>query len=529
MAPGNSLSVREAAAAVVVTAGVVYSLKVMTDYKSSKKRLPPGPESYPFIGHMLSLPRSSDHLLYASMSDIIGLSVMGQTIIVLNSAEAASEILDKCSSIHSGRAQIPAVSDKDLMDWGQGIAFLNNNDRWRRDRRMLHEALHKGVVPRYYPAQEKQIQALVGRLLNTPSTLEAFTQELRFALGATIPHSRYGYLPTSPNDDWIVAASAATDHIAQAAQPTKFIVNFIPGLKHLPDWFPGTSWKRTIKNWRQHKEYITAAPYDWTKEQIVSTKKLILVFKLSLDVTKKWNNPLSIVQNLLSAFPDYTPDTEDDTHIKLMSATMFGGGLASSIATVSFFILAMVIYPEVAQKIQGEVDRVLGNAERLPIVQDRDQMPYVLSTLLEVQRWQPVNPLAIPHAAMEDGEYKGYHIPKGSIVMDNTWAITCDESIYPEPGRFNPDRFLDSKAPLSPAFGYGRRICPGSHFAEANLFLLISTLMYIVDIQRVVDENGQEAIPEIKMMQDSTVSCRNYKETCLNRNSFQAWSLRMMF
>lgn len=40
------------------------------------------------------------------------------------------------------------------------------------------------------------------------------------AIGATLLHSTYGYLPTSPDDDWIIRASAATDHIAQAAQPT---------------------------------------------------------------------------------------------------------------------------------------------------------------------------------------------------------------------------------------------------------------------------------------------------------------------
>ncbi|EUC65968.1 cytochrome P450 family protein, partial [Rhizoctonia solani AG-3 Rhs1AP] len=443
---------------------------------------------------MLSMPRTFEHVTYANIgkelnSDIVALTAMGQTIVVLNSAEAASELLDKRSSIYSGRAQIPAVTDKDMMDWGQGVVFLDNSGRWRRDRRMLHEALHKGVVPRYYPAQEKQIQALVGRLLNTPSTLEAFVQELRFALGATLLYSTYGYLPTSPDDDWIARASAATDHIAQAAQPTKFIVNFIPALKYLPGWFPGMGWKQTLKNWREHKEYTTAAPYNWTKEQI-----------------RNGTAAPSIVQNLLSAFPDYTPDVDDDAHIELMSATMFGGGLETSIATASFFILAMVLYPKVALKVQEELDRVLGAAERFPTVHDREQLPYVRRTLLELLRWQPVNPLALPHAAMDDDEYREYHIPKGSIVIGNTWAITRDKTIYPNPECFNPDRFLDPKVPPAPAFGYGRRICPGSHFADANLFLLISTLMYIFDIQRAVDANGQEIIPEIKMAIDSTVS-----------------------
>ncbi|CAE7100556.1 unnamed protein product [Rhizoctonia solani] len=509
MTLGNSLNMKELAVIASVTVGAAYWLKVLAD--SPKKHLPPGPKRFPLIGHMLSIPRSFEHVAYANMGkeldstvvfdtlwpcahiwrtgDIVALNVMGQIIVVLNSTEAASELLDKRSSIYSGRAQIPAVCDKDMMDWGQGIVFMNNSDRWRRDRRMLHEALHKGVVPRYHPSQEKQIQALVGRLLNIPSTLEAFTRELRFAFGATLLHSTYGYLPTSTDDDWIVAASAATDNIAQAAQPTRFIVNFIPTLKYLPDWFPGTGWKQTLRGWREHKEYTTAAPYNWAKEQI-----------------RNGTATPSIVQNLLSAFPDSTPDTEDDVHIKLMSATMLGGGLETSIATASFFILAMVLYPEVALKIQEEVDRILGTAERFPTVHDRAQMPYVRSALLELLRWQPVNPLAVPHAAMEDDEYKGYHIPKGTIVIGNTWAITRDESIYADPERFNPDRFLDPGIPPSPAFGYGRRICPGSHFADANLFLFISTLMYIFDIQRAVGANGQEIIPEIKMMTDSTVS-----------------------
>jgi hypothetical protein len=48
-------------------------------------------------------------------------------------------------------------------------------------------------------------------------------------------------------------------------------------------------------------------------------------------------------------------------------------------------------------------------------------------------------------------------------------------------------------------------ICPGSHFAEANLFLLISSLMYVFEIRRAVDENGEEIVPEVKMALDSTL------------------------
>lgn len=47
------------------------------------------------------------------------------------------------------------------------------------------------------------------------------------------------------------------------------MVNFIPALRYLPEWLPGTGWKKVVRQWREEKEYITSAPYAWTKEQMV--------------------------------------------------------------------------------------------------------------------------------------------------------------------------------------------------------------------------------------------------------------------
>jgi hypothetical protein len=93
----------------------------------------------------------------------------------------------------------------------------------------------------------------------------------------------------------------------------------------------------------------------------------------------------------------------------------------------------MVLYPEVAIKLQAELDSVLGSGERLPSIEDREDMPYLENTMLELLRWQPITPLggsctflgcrvidflgaAVPHATMEDDIYRSYHIPKGAIV-----------------------------------------------------------------------------------------------------------------
>lgn len=84
------------------------------------------------------------------------------------------------------------------------------------------------------------------------------------------------------------------------------------------------------------------------------------------------------------------------------------------------FFLAMALFPGVQKKAQEEIDRVIGN-NRLPVSSDKDSLPYIWATVKETHRWYPVVPMAIPHCASEDDTIRGYRIPKGSILIPNTW------------------------------------------------------------------------------------------------------------
>jgi cytochrome P450 len=81
--------------------------------------------------------------------------------------------------------------------------------------------------------------------------------------------------------------------------------------------------------------------------------------------------------------------------------------------------LAMVLHPEIMQKAQQELDDVLGN--RLPDFSDRSSLPYIDAILREVLRWQPVTPGGFPHMLSADDVYNGMFMPKGSVVVGNTW------------------------------------------------------------------------------------------------------------
>lgn len=80
----------------------------------------------------------------------------------------------------------------------------------------------------------------------------------------------------------------------------------------------------------------------------------------------------------------------------------------------------MTLFPKVQRIAQEEMDRVLGPG-RLPTVADRAKLPYVDAVVKEVLRWHPVAPMGIPHMSVEADTYKGYYIPKGSLIMPNIW------------------------------------------------------------------------------------------------------------
>ncbi|KAG8790021.1 hypothetical protein FRC12_012920 [Ceratobasidium sp. 428] len=76
--------------------------------------------------------------------------------------------------------------------------------------------------------------------------------------------------------------------------------------------------------------------------------------------------------------------------------------------------------------------------------------------------------------------------------------MTRDTSAYIDPERFDPDRYLDPNVSCSPAFGFGRRMCPGMHYAKASLFLTISSVLAVFDIALAKDSDEKDQIPELE-------------------------------
>ncbi|KAJ9613321.1 hypothetical protein H2200_003263 [Cladophialophora chaetospira] len=111
-------------------------------------------------------------------------------------------------------------------------------------------------------------------------------------------------------------------------------------------------------------------------------------------------------------------------------------------------------------------------------------------------RWRPVAPGGVPHVLTEDNVYGQYMIPKGTMLLANTWSIHQDESEYDNPSEFRPERFLDNKfgsikkesdgenerRRTTYAFGAGRRVCAGQRLAENGLEIAAAKIVWAFDI-----------------------------------------------
>lgn len=165
--------------------------------------------------------------------------------------------------------------------------------------------------------------------------------------------------------------------------------------------------------------------------------------------------------------------------------------IIKTLSALSTFILAMVLHPTVQARAQSELDAVLGKGT-LPSFShmNEDELPFLMAVVKESLRWHPVTPFGVPHQLIKDDVYKGYTLPKGTIIIPNTWyvdmlstfslekfvvlilgwwydrAFLHDSEAYPDPLDFKPERFLTSEGkfnhavrdPELAAFGYGRRI-----------------------------------------------------------------------
>jgi cytochrome P450 len=168
--------------------------------------------------------------------------------------------------------------------------------------------------------------------------------------------------------------------------------------------------------------------------------------------------------------------TDKQVRDEAMTIFLAGHETTANALTWTWYLLSQS--PDVEQRLHAELDAVLGG--RLPTFADVDRLPYTTRIITESMRLYPPAWL-VGRRAVNDYNIKGFFVPARSMVLMSEWIVHRDARFFPDPERFNPDRWTPEFKAALPRFAYfpfggGPRQCIGEGFAWMELVLVLATL-----------------------------------------------------
>ena len=167
-----------------------------------------------------------------------------------------------------------------------------------------------------------------------------------------------------------------------------------------------------------------------------------------------------------------------DRQVRDEAITIFLAGHETTANALTWTWYLLSQNPAAEEKLHAEIDAVLGG--RLPTTDDVPQLKYTEMVMAESMRLFPPA-WAIGRMAVEDYTVGGYVVPKGALMLLSPYAMHHDARFYPDPERFDPERWTPEAREARPPYSYfpfggGQRRCIGEGFAWMEGILLIATI-----------------------------------------------------
>ena len=184
--------------------------------------------------------------------------------------------------------------------------------------------------------------------------------------------------------------------------------------------------------------------------------------------------------DLHEADPRFFPEAD----LKIAAMGPFVAALDTVAGTCAFMLYALLRHPDVLERVQAEADALFTG--RVPPGEALRGMETMHRAAMETMRMYPVTPLLVRTAA-NSFEFAGHRIPAGERVMIATAVPHYLPECFPEPERFDIDRYGPERAehrqPYAYApFGLGAHRCLGNGFAEVQIAATMATVLHEVDL-----------------------------------------------
>lgn len=206
--------------------------------------------------------------------------------------------------------------------------------------------------------------------------------------------------------------------------------------------------------------------------------------------------PDDLLSMLMRTKDEDTGEAMSDAQLRDELLTLILAGHETTAMALSWTIHLLSKHPEIEEAVRAEIVATCG--ERLPGMDDLRGLALTDRVIQESMRLYPPAWM-LGRNALADDDIAGHPVKAGDWVFMSPWVTHRRPDLWPDPERFDPDRFLPEAVARRPRFAYfpfsaGQRKCIGDQFAKMEAVLVLATLMQRARFERVPGAN--EPIPE---------------------------------
>nr|XP_054929265.1 uncharacterized protein LOC126535771 [Dermacentor andersoni] len=427
------------------------------------KRLPPGPKGVPILGYIPFM-RKPFHVIFHELSKvhgpIVGLRLGSKDVVVLNDL----------ASIREGLANPDVLYRPDDFIFRylgvRGILTMNG-EPWQVNRRYTFHVLRNlGFAKKSMEEHiREEVQDFTDYLLTKNGRPTLVGQTVAASVANNISALVFGRRYNRKDPEGRFIEKLLTSFLRHSSFLS--LVDFLPAIRFITAYIPNT---RTYITNNLFKEFAQLV------REEVEKREGNMEMHLDRDFLDGY---LRKIQEHEGTESHYSTRYLEGTTINL-----YGASTNTVRSTILWNLYIAANDPDGHQKqLQREIDNVVGH-KRSPQWQDRYSMPFTMASILESLRWRTMAPISIHRAAGRDTVIGGYHIPAGTLIVPNLWAVHNDPACWLNPSKYDPTRFLSTdgtKLNERPRafmpFSLGRRACPGESLALMEIFLYVTTVL----------------------------------------------------
>ncbi|XP_057794418.1 cytochrome P450 81Q32-like [Salvia miltiorrhiza] len=427
-----------------------------------RRKPPPGPAALPICGHLHLLKPAAHRALHALSKKhgaVMQLYFGRLPVVVVSSPSAAEECLARNDAVFANRPD--SAASRILGYNNTTIGFAPYGDHWRNLRRLTATQIFSfASLQQTSAVRGGEIRFMVGKMLQGFDDQEWRKVEMKSL-----------FFELVYNVAMVVIAGKRGPVMDDIFGPSKIldVCDYIPLLR----WIDLLGIQRKMEALNRKRDRFLQGLIDEVRCRTQD----------SVSVEAKG----SYIEALLS-LQQSQPEYYTDEIVKGLILPMLTAGTHTVALTMEWAMSLLLNHPDELEKARREIDEQVAPGKQLQDL-DLQNLPYLRCIINETMRLYPVGPLLVPHCSSQDCNVGGFHIPAGTVLLVNAWAIQRDPDVWENADKFSPERFKEGCDGFGfVPFGAGRRACPGAAMAMRLMGLALATLIQCFHWEREASE-----------------------------------------